>query len=122
MRGGVRTCAHGAWGRAARAAGYDALAKAEKLKPMELELRRLEDLSSSIVHNFAEMKKREAEHRDTNESTNERMLHFSIFSASTPPPPPPPLATLGLIARGRWCCCWGWRCGRSRTSNAISGG
>ena len=86
MRGGVRTCAHGAWGRAARAAGYDALAKAEKLKPMELELRRLEDLSSSIVHNFAEMKKREAEHRDTNESTNERMLHFSIFSASTPLP------------------------------------
>ena len=26
------------------------------------------------------MKKREEEHRDTNESTNERMLHFSIFS------------------------------------------
>ncbi len=79
---------------------------------MELELRKLEDLSESIVNDFAEMKRREEEHRDTNgrsgreplnekeqpifgrnsdglicphvllcaESTNERLLHFSIFS------------------------------------------
>lgn len=33
---------------------------------MEMELRRLEDLSESIVSNFARMKQREEEHRDTN--------------------------------------------------------
>lgn len=62
------------------ARSYADVGKAEKLKPMELELRRLEDLAQSIVNHFARMKKREEEHRDTNESTNERMLHFSIFS------------------------------------------
>lgn len=38
----------------------------EKLKPLEVELRRLEDLSESIVNDFAYMKKREEEMRDTN--------------------------------------------------------
>uniref|UniRef100_A0AAQ4RPB9 GOLD domain-containing protein n=1 Tax=Gasterosteus aculeatus aculeatus TaxID=481459 RepID=A0AAQ4RPB9_GASAC len=52
----------------------------EKLKPLEVELRRLEDLSESIVNDFAYMKKREEEMRDTNESTNTRVLYFSIFS------------------------------------------
>lgn len=50
------------------------------LKPLEVELRRLEDLSESIVNDFAYMKKREEEMRDTNESTNTRVLYFSIFS------------------------------------------
>ena len=40
--------------------------KAEKLKPMELELRRLEDLAESIVNDFAYMRAREEEMRDTN--------------------------------------------------------
>eukprot|EP00037_Helgoeca_nana_P007803 m.70590 g.70590 ORF g.70590 m.70590 type:complete len:215 (+) comp18527_c0_seq1:28-672(+) len=62
------------------AKSYDNIAKAEKLKPMEMELRRLEDLSESIVSNFARMKQREEEHRDTNESTNERVLHMSALS------------------------------------------
>eukprot|EP00053_Salpingoeca_punica_P001095 m.31940 g.31940 ORF g.31940 m.31940 type:complete len:207 (-) comp10810_c0_seq1:241-861(-) len=62
------------------ARSYDKVAEAEKLKPLELELRRLEDLSESIVLDFARMKKREEEHRDTNESTNSRLLNFSIFS------------------------------------------
>ncbi|XP_009071038.1 PREDICTED: transmembrane emp24 domain-containing protein 10 [Acanthisitta chloris] len=57
-----------------------AIAKVEKLKPLEVELRRLEDLSESIVNDFAYMKKREEEMRDTNESTNTRVLYFSIFS------------------------------------------
>lgn len=43
-------------------------------------MRRLEDLAESIVTDFADMKRREEEHRDTNESTNDRMLWFSIFS------------------------------------------
>ena len=42
------------------------LAKAEKLKPLEVELRRLEDLSKSIVDDFAYMRAREEEMRDTN--------------------------------------------------------
>ncbi len=42
------------------------VARAEKLKPMELALRKLEDLSESIVGDFARMKTKEEEHRDTN--------------------------------------------------------
>jgi len=62
------------------AKNYDDLAKAEKLKPMETELRRLEDLSDSIVQDFAYMRQREEEMRSTNESTNARVLYLSIFS------------------------------------------
>lgn len=62
------------------AKNYEEIAKVEKLKPLEVELRRLEDLSESIVNDFAYMKKREEEMRDTNESTNMRVLYFSIFS------------------------------------------
>merc|ERR1719361_990503 len=54
--------------------------KTEKLKPLEVELRRLEDLSDSIVNDFQYMKTREEEKRSTNESTNSRVLYFSIFS------------------------------------------
>lgn len=42
------------------------IGEAAKLKPMEIELKRLEDLSDAIVQDFAEMKKREEEMRDTN--------------------------------------------------------
>jgi len=62
------------------AKSYADIAKAEHLSNMELELRRLEDLAESIVNDFAQMKQSEETHRDTNESTNERMLHFSILS------------------------------------------
>ena len=66
--------------RGIEAKNYDEIAKAEKLKPLEVELRRLEDLSSSIVNAFTYMKQREEEMKDTNESTNSRVLYFSIFS------------------------------------------
>lgn len=36
------------------------------MKPMEMELRRLEDLAESIVNDFAYMRAREEEMRDTN--------------------------------------------------------
>ncbi|KAM4617946.1 transmembrane emp24 domain-containing protein 10-like [Discoglossus pictus] len=62
------------------AKNYEDLAKAEKLKPLEVELRRLEDLSDSIMKDFNYMKKREEEMRDTNESTSLRVLYFSVFS------------------------------------------
>jgi len=62
------------------AKSYDELAKANKLAPLEVELKRLEDLSLSIVQDFAYMRTREEEMRDTNESTNSRVLYFSVFS------------------------------------------
>lgn len=46
----------------------------EKLKPLEVELRRLEDLSESIVNDFAYMKKREEEMRDTNGETEAQLV------------------------------------------------
>jgi len=62
------------------AKNYEELANVGKLKPLEMELQKLEDLSSSIVQDFEYMKKREEEMRDTNESTNNRVLYLSIFS------------------------------------------
>jgi len=62
------------------AKNYESLGEANKLKPLEIELRRLEDLSEAIVQDFAYMRKREEEMRDTNESTNARVLYFSVFS------------------------------------------
>lgn len=45
-----------------------------------MQLRRLEDLTESIVNDFQLMKKREEDMRNTNESTNSRVLYFSVFS------------------------------------------
>uniref|UniRef100_G1Q358 GOLD domain-containing protein n=1 Tax=Myotis lucifugus TaxID=59463 RepID=G1Q358_MYOLU len=61
------------------AKNYEEIAKVEKLKPLKVRLRCLEDLSESIVNDFAYMKKQE-EMRDTNEATNAQVLYFSIFS------------------------------------------
>lgn len=62
------------------AKNYDQVASVSKLKPLELELQKLEDLSASIVEDFEYMKKREQSMRDTNESTNARIFYLSIFS------------------------------------------
>ena len=64
------------------AKNYQELAAVSQLKPLELELTKLEDLSSSIVSDFEYMKQREQEMRDTNESTNARVFYLSIFSMS----------------------------------------
>uniref|UniRef100_A0A6M2DXE7 Putative emp24/gp25l/p24 family of membrane trafficking n=1 Tax=Xenopsylla cheopis TaxID=163159 RepID=A0A6M2DXE7_XENCH len=66
--------------RGIEAKSYEGLGEAAKLKPLEVELKRLEDLSDAIVQDFSLMRKREEEMRDTNESTNSRVLFFSIFS------------------------------------------
>lgn len=42
------------------------IGEAAKLKPMEVELKRLEDLSEDIVKDFSLMRKREEEMRSTN--------------------------------------------------------
>jgi len=59
---------------------YEGLGEAAKLKPLEVDLKRLEDLSDAIVQDFLLMRKNEEQMRDTNESTNNRVLFFSIFS------------------------------------------
>ncbi|XP_051166671.1 transmembrane emp24 domain-containing protein bai [Leptopilina boulardi] len=62
------------------AKSYESLGEASKLKPVEVELKRLEELSKIIVDDFSRMRKSEEEMRNTNESTNARVLYFSIFS------------------------------------------
>lgn len=42
------------------------IGEVSKLKPIEVELKRLEDLSDAIVKDFSIMRKREEEMRDTN--------------------------------------------------------
>lgn len=66
--------------RGIEAKNYEGIGEAAKLKPSEVELKRLEDLSEAIVQDFARMRKNEEEMRDTNETTNTRVLYFSIFS------------------------------------------
>ncbi|KAJ8673995.1 hypothetical protein QAD02_005257 [Eretmocerus hayati] len=62
------------------AKNYEGIGEVAKLKPVELELKRLEGLSEEIVTGFARMRKNEEDMRDTNEATNSRVLYFSIFS------------------------------------------
>lgn len=59
---------------------YEGLGEVAKLKPLELDLKMLEDLSSSIVGDFADMKVRAEEMRNTNESTSKRVHWFSMLS------------------------------------------
>jgi len=61
------------------AKNYQSIGEAARLKPLEVELKRLEDLSEAIVQDFAYMRQREEEMRDTNESTNSRVLYFSVL-------------------------------------------
>lgn len=62
------------------------LAKAEKLKPLEIELKKLEDLSQSIVNDFAYMRSREEDMRDTN-----GQFHTALFCGFN-------LGTLGTLS------------------------
>ncbi|TPX32900.1 hypothetical protein SmJEL517_g04042 [Synchytrium microbalum] len=67
----------------ADAVDYSEIAKQEKLKPMEIELRKLESEMDRIVSEMEFLKEREAAMRDTNESTNERVKYFSLLSITT---------------------------------------
>jgi len=62
------------------AKNYEGINEAANLKPLELDLKRLEDLSHDIVLEFDDMKKRADDMRNTNESTNKRVFYFSLFS------------------------------------------
>ncbi|KAI9758957.1 MAG: vesicle coat component [Chaenotheca gracillima] len=74
----------------ADARDWSAIQAAEKLKPVETELRRIEELVNEIVGEMEYLRTREQKLRDTNESTNERVKWFAF-------------CTMGmLIGLGAW--------------------
>lgn len=50
----------------------------EKLKPVETDLRRIEEIVGEIVSEMEYLRHREQKLRDTNESTNERVKWFAF--------------------------------------------
>ena len=62
----------------ADARDWSAIQASEKLKPVETELRRIEELVGEIVAEMDYLRSREQKLRDTNESTNERVKWFAF--------------------------------------------
>jgi hypothetical protein len=62
----------------ADAKDWSAIQASEKLKPIEAELRRIEEVVSEIVTEMDYLRGREQKLRDTNESTNERVKWFAF--------------------------------------------
>lgn len=60
----------------ADAKDWSAIQAGEKLKPVEAELRRIEEVVGEIVTEMDYLRSREQKLRDTNESTNERVKWF----------------------------------------------
>ncbi|KAL7273396.1 vesicle coat component [Rhizina undulata] len=67
----------------ADARDWSAIQAAEKLKPVEIELRRIEEVVSEVVSQMEYLRKREQKLRDTNESTNERVKWFAFTIMGT---------------------------------------
>lgn len=59
---------------------YSDVAKKEHLQPLEVELRRIEDSVAEIYDEMRYQREREEAMRNTNESTNSRVLWYSIFT------------------------------------------
>ena len=62
----------------ADAQDWSAIQATEKLKPVERELRRIEETVKEIVEEMEYLRVREQKLRDTNESTNERVKWFAF--------------------------------------------
>ncbi|KAH7168149.1 endoplasmic reticulum vesicle protein 25, partial [Fusarium flagelliforme] len=62
----------------ADAKDWSAIQATEKLKPVEAELRRIEEITSELVTEMEYLRAREQKLRDTNESTNNRVKWFGI--------------------------------------------
>ncbi|KAI9710704.1 MAG: vesicle coat component [Bogoriella megaspora] len=62
----------------ADAKDWSAIQAGEKLKPLETELRRIEELVAEVVSEMEYLRGREQKLRDTNESTNERVKWFAF--------------------------------------------
>ncbi|KAG8623006.1 hypothetical protein KVT40_007982 [Elsinoe batatas] len=74
----------------ADAKDWSAIQAGEKLKPIEADLRRMEEMVGEVVEELEYLKIREQKLRDTNESTNERVKWFA-------------LGTMGmLVGLGAW--------------------
>ncbi|KAH8811866.1 emp24/gp25L/p24 family/GOLD-domain-containing protein [Xylogone sp. PMI_703] len=74
----------------ADAKDWSAVQATEKLKPVETELRRIEEMVAEIVAEMDYLRQREQKLRDTNESTNNRVKWFAF-------------STMGmLVALGAW--------------------
>jgi len=74
----------------ADAKDWSAIQAGEKLKPVESELRRIEEVVGEIVSEMDYLRGREVKLRDTNESTNERVKWFAIGTMAI------------LVALGTW--------------------
>ncbi|CAM1500714.1 Fc.00g098760.m01.CDS01 [Cosmosporella sp. VM-42] len=62
----------------ADAKDWSAIQATEKLKPVEAELRRVEELTAELVNEMDYLRGREQKLRDTNESTNNRVKWFGV--------------------------------------------
>lgn len=62
-----------------QARDWNKIKTSEKLKPIEVELRMIEELTDEIVDELNYLKAREERLRDTNESTNSRVRNFSLL-------------------------------------------
>lgn len=62
----------------ADAKDWAAISANEKLKPVEAELRRVEEAITEVVSEMEYLRQREQMLRDTNESTNNRVKYFGI--------------------------------------------
>lgn len=74
----------------AQARDWNQVQAAEKLKPTEAELRRIEELTDEVQRELEYLKIRETRLRDTNESTNRRVKYFSL------------IVILALVSFGIW--------------------
>lgn len=63
----------------AEAKQYDP-ADLDKMSALDKDLNKIEDLTNSIIVDFAYLKKREQEMRDTNDSTNTRLFYQTVTS------------------------------------------
>lgn len=62
----------------ADAKDWSAIQATEKLKPLEAELRRIEEITTELVNEMEYLRAREQKLRDTNESTNNRVKWFGV--------------------------------------------
>lgn len=62
----------------ADARDWSAVQASEKLRPVDVELRRIEENVNEIVSEMEYLRMREQKLRDTNESTNERVKWFAF--------------------------------------------
>ena len=93
------------------------IGKAEQLKPMELELRRLEDLTEAIVNDFTYMRAREEEMRDTNGTllTFFTLTYLSLSLLQNQLTP-----EYYISAFSQWDAYYSWRVGRYSISDDSS--